>query len=127
MVQRADQAVRQLFVGESVSVRQIVRTIVAAHHNKEKPHKGISGGDPFVARFLANDGGAHWTVVADEQSGSAENRKIPFVRNAEGVTCITFQQMILAEGWKFQRCGVGACRGANDGRSGAVRFARCTL
>ena len=51
MVQRADRAVRQLFVEELVSVRQIVRTIVAAHHNKEKPHKGISGGDPFVVAF----------------------------------------------------------------------------
>ena len=82
-------------------MRRIVTKIMAAHHNREKPHKGIGGGDPFVARFLAKDGGAHWTVVADEHPGSAENRKIPFVRNAEGVTCITFQQMILAEGWKF--------------------------
>jgi hypothetical protein len=50
---------------------------------------------------LAKDVGAHWTVVADEHPGSAENRKIPFVCNAEGVRCITFQQMVLAEGWNF--------------------------
>jgi hypothetical protein len=66
----------------------------------EKPHKGINGGDPFVIA-MARDGGANWTVVADEHPGSAENRKIPFVCNAEGVECISFQQMILAEGWKF--------------------------
>jgi len=34
--------------------------------------------------------------------GSLENRKIPFVCNAENVTCITFQQLMLAEGWKFR-------------------------
>jgi hypothetical protein len=33
-----------------------------------------------------------------EHPDSAENREIPPVCNAEGVTCITFQQMILAQG-----------------------------
>ena len=94
------KAQTDLFVEELVSVQRIVIKIMATHYNKAKPHKGISGGDPFVIA-MAKDGGAHWTVVADEHPGSAENRKIPFVCNAEGVTCITFQQMILAEGWKF--------------------------
>jgi hypothetical protein len=94
------KAQTDLFVEESVSVQGIVSTIMATHYNKEKPHKGISGGDPFVIA-MAKDGGANWTVVADEHPGSAENRKIPFVCKAEGVNCITFQQMILAEGWKF--------------------------
>jgi hypothetical protein len=89
-----------LFVEEAVSVQEIVRVLMATHYNKEKPHKGISGGDPFVIA-MAKNGGANWTVVADEHPGSAENRKIPFVCNAEGVKCITFKQMILAEGWKF--------------------------
>jgi hypothetical protein len=89
-----------LFIEESVSVQGIVRTIMATHHNKTKPHKGISGADPFVIA-MAKDGGSDWTVVADEHPGSAENRKIPFVCNTERVECITFQQMILAEGWKF--------------------------
>jgi hypothetical protein len=89
-----------LFLEESEAVQAIVSEIMAAHYNKEKPHKGISGADPFVIA-LAKDGGANWTVVADEHPGSAENRKIPFVCNAEGVGCITLQQMILAEGWKF--------------------------
>jgi hypothetical protein len=29
-------------------VRRIVTKIMAAHHNRQKPHKGISGGDPFM-------------------------------------------------------------------------------
>jgi Domain of unknown function (DUF4411) len=89
-----------LFTEESVSVQGIVSAIMARHHNREKPHKGISGADPFVIA-MAKDGRVNWTVVADEHPGSADNRKIPFVCNAEGVECITFQQMILAEGWKF--------------------------
>ena len=60
----------------------------------------ISGADPFVIA-MAKDGGANGKVVADEHPGSAENRKIPFVCNAEGVGCVTFQQMIFAEG-QFQ-------------------------
>lgn len=89
-----------LFVEELVSVQGIVRKLMADHHNASKPHKGISGADPFVIA-MAKDGGAGWTVVADEHPGSADNRKIPFVCNAEGVKCISFQQMVAAEGWKF--------------------------
>jgi hypothetical protein len=94
------KAQTDLFVEESVSVQEIVRALMATHHDNDKPHKGINGADPFVIA-MAKDGGANWTVVADEYPGSAENRKIPFVCNAESVDCITFQQMILAEGWKF--------------------------
>jgi hypothetical protein len=94
------KAQTDLFIEESVAVQGIVRSIMATHHNAAKPHKGINGGDPFVIA-MAKEGGADWVVVADEHPGSQENRKIPFVCNAEGVKCITFQQMILAEGWKF--------------------------
>jgi Domain of unknown function (DUF4411) len=89
-----------LFVEESVSVQQIVRQLMATHHDPGKPHKGINGADPFVIA-LAKDGGAQWKVVADEHPGSLENRKIPFVCNQEGVRCISFQDMMLAEAWKF--------------------------
>jgi hypothetical protein len=51
---------------------------------------------------MAKDGGAPWNVVADEHPGSLENRKVPFVCNAERVPCLTFQQMMLAEGWQFR-------------------------
>ena len=89
-----------LFVEESVAVQQIVRDIMARHHDPAKPHKGIAGADPFVIA-MAMDGGERWTVVADEHPGSPENRKIPFVCNHERVKCITFQGMMLAEGWQF--------------------------
>jgi hypothetical protein len=73
---------------------------MARHHNAEKPHKGINGADPFVIA-MALDGGTDWKVVSDEHPGSSENRKAPFVCKDEGVICITFQEMMLAEGWRF--------------------------
>ena len=91
----------ELFLEETVSVQRIVRRLMATHYDPARPTKGINGADPFVIA-MAQDGGAHWTVVADEHPGSLQNRKIPFVCNAERVRCITFQQMMLAEGWQFR-------------------------
>jgi Domain of unknown function (DUF4411) len=95
------RAQTELFVEEPPSVQRIVRSLMATHHDPQKPHKGINGADPFVIA-MAKDGGAHWSVVADEHPGSLENRKIPFVCKAEGVRCISFQQLMLAEGWQFR-------------------------
>jgi hypothetical protein len=91
----------ELFVEESAAVQLIVRQLMATHRNPAKPLKGINGADPFVIA-LAKSNGAQWTVIADEHPGSEENRKIPFVCQAEGVSCVTFQQMMLAEAWQFK-------------------------
>ncbi len=90
-----------LFLEEEVDVQRIVRSLMATHHNPAKPQKGIGGADPFVIA-MAKAAGPHCVVVADEHPGSLENRKIPFVCNAEGVQCIRFQQLMLAEGWQFR-------------------------
>jgi hypothetical protein len=90
-----------LFLEEPVAVQRIVRRLMAAHHDPARPTKGINGADPFVIA-MAMDAGPHCTVVADEHPGSRENRKIPFVCDHQGVRCITFQQMMLAEGWQFR-------------------------
>jgi hypothetical protein len=95
------KAQTKLFLEESVGVQQVVRQLMATHRNPAKPHKGISGADPFVIA-LAKVTGSHCVVVADEHPGSLENRKIPFVCKAEGVPCITFQQLMLSEGWQFR-------------------------
>jgi len=95
------KAQTELFLEETIAVQRIVRRLMATHHDPARPTKGINGADPFVIA-MARDGGAHWTVVADEHPGSLQNRKIPFVCNTEGVRCITFQQMMLAEGWQFR-------------------------
>jgi hypothetical protein len=95
------KAQTELFIEESADVQRIVLGLMATHHNPEKPLKGINGADPFVIA-MAKDNGAHWTVVADEHPGTLENRKIPFVCNAEGVRCINFQQLMLSEGWQFR-------------------------
>lgn len=95
------KAQTDLFLEESADVQRIVRRLMTAHHDPLKPHKGINGADPFVIA-MAKASGAHWTVVADENPGSLENRKIPFVCNTEGVTCINFQRLMLNEGWQFR-------------------------
>jgi Domain of unknown function (DUF4411) len=50
---------------------------------------------------MAKDGGADWMVVTDEHPGSLENRKIPFVCEHENIRSITFQGLMLEEGWRF--------------------------
>ena len=90
-----------LFIEESQAVQRIVRQLMATHHNPLKPGKGINNADPFVIA-MAKDGGADWTVVADEHPGSAEHRKIPFVCKYEKIRCITFQEMMHAEEWQFR-------------------------
>lgn len=91
----------ELFVEESASVQKLVRELMATHYNPAKPLKGINNADPFVIA-MAKDGGANWVVVSDEHPGSAEARKIPFVCKAEQVLCITFQELMKAEGWQFR-------------------------
>jgi len=95
------KAQTELFVEESQAVQRIVRQLMATHHNPLKPGKGINNADPFVIA-MAKDGGAGWSVVADEHAGSAEHRKIPFFCNYEGVRCMTFQEMMVSEGWQFR-------------------------
>jgi Domain of unknown function (DUF4411) len=95
------KAQTDLFIEEAASVQRIVRKLMAKHHNPAKPLKGINGADPFVIA-MAIDGGAHWVVVSDEHPGSTESRKIPFVCNHEKIRCITFQEMMMTEGWQFR-------------------------
>jgi Domain of unknown function (DUF4411) len=90
-----------LFFVETVAVQRIVRQLMATHHDPSRPTKGITGADPFVIA-MAKDTGPHCIGVADEHPGSRENRKIPFVCNHENVRCITFQKMMLDEGWQFR-------------------------
>jgi hypothetical protein len=88
----------ELFLEEPVDVQRIVRQLMATHHDPAKPLKGINGADPFVIAMAKAMG---LIVVADEHPGSLENRKIPFVCRAEGIQCINFQQLMLAEGWQL--------------------------
>ena len=96
------KAQAELFTEESVAVQRLVRQIMASHHNPAKPHKGISGADPFVIA-MAKDGGARWVVVSDEHPGSLESRKIPFVCSRENVECIRFQDLMRREVGSFAR------------------------
>ena len=95
------KAQTELFIEESTAVQQIVKQIMATHHNPAKPLKGINNADPFVIA-MAKDGGPNWIVVSDEHPGSSETRKIPFVCAHEGIHCMNFQGLMKAEGWQFR-------------------------
>lgn len=89
-----------LFLEEDEAIQRHVRRLMRDHSNPQKPHKGINGADPFVIA-MALERGRPWAVVANENPGSAENRKIPYVCNAVGIECINFQEMMRREGWTF--------------------------
>ncbi len=54
--QKWAKAQADLFVEEAAEVQLAVKAIMAAHFNPQKPHKGISGADPFVVA-MAKAGG----------------------------------------------------------------------
>lgn len=62
--------------------------------------KGKSGGDPFVIA-LAMSGNPPLTVVTQEQGGSADKPRIPFVCQQVGLQVIDLLAMIEAEDWSF--------------------------
>jgi hypothetical protein len=95
------KAQSELFVEESVAVQKIVKQLMGTHHNPAKPLKGINSADPFVIA-MAKDGGPNWVVVCEENPGSLEARKIPFVCKHEKIECINFQKLMKAEGWQFR-------------------------
>ena len=61
-------------------MRRIVTKIMAAHHNKAKPHKGISGGDPFVIAWPR-------TAARTGPSSPTSIRAAP--RTAKSLSCAT--------------------------------------
>ena len=81
-------------------VQGAVVHVMAAYPKLVDTGKGKSGGDPFViAQALAGD--PVLTVVTQEQGGSADKPRIPFVCQAEGVPCINLLALIEAEDWTF--------------------------
>jgi hypothetical protein len=94
------KAQAELFVEESRAVQQVVKQLMATHHNPAKPLKGYNA-DPFVIA-MAKDGGPNWVVVSDEHAGSQASRKMPFVCAHEKIACINFQGLMKAEGCQFR-------------------------
>ena len=62
--------------------------------------KGKSGGDPFVIA-LAMSGDPPFTVVTQEQGGSADKPRIPYVCQQIGIPIIDLLSLIDAEDWSF--------------------------
>jgi hypothetical protein len=90
-------------IDSNEAIQAVVARLMAAHHNHEKPDKGINGADPFVIGVAAVQP-RPWVVVSGEKPGSAENPKIPWVcRHCDPtpIRHISFLEMILEEGWEL--------------------------
>lgn len=61
---------------------------------------GKSAGDPFVIA-LAMRHNPGLVVVTEENGGTAQRPKIPFVCQQEDVVCINLLQLIREQGWKI--------------------------
>ena len=97
------KAQHDLCIDSDERIQAVVAQLMAAHHNHDKPDKGINGADPFVIGVAAVQ--AHpWVVVSGEKPGSVENPKIPWVcRQYRPVPIrhMSFLEMILEEGWEL--------------------------
>ncbi len=81
-------------------VQNRMSEIMASYPKLVDTRTGKSGSDPFVIA-LAQVHDLTLTVVTSERGGIQDRPKIPFVCQAEGITCITLLGMIQAQGWTF--------------------------
>ncbi len=61
---------------------------------------GKSAGDPFVIALAARHD-PRLVVVTEENGGTAQRPKIPFVCREEDVPCINLLQLIREQGWRI--------------------------
>ena len=90
-------------IDSNEAIQAIVASLMADHHNHEKPDKGINGADPFVIGVAAVQA-PPWVVVSGEKHGSAENPKIPWVcsrTRPDPIRHISFLELILEEAWEL--------------------------
>ncbi len=74
------------------------RAVLADHPHLTKTGTGRGHADPFVIAAAALQG---CPVVTQEQGGSVAKPRIPFVCGERSVPCMTFLEVIRAEGWRF--------------------------
>jgi hypothetical protein len=74
------------------------RAVLADHPYLTKTGTGRNRADPFVIALAAL---RQCPVVTQEQGGTADKPRIPFVCRARRVECMAFLDVIRAEGWRF--------------------------
>jgi hypothetical protein len=74
------------------------RAVLEDHPALTKPGKGRGKADPFVIALAAE---LDCPLVTQEQGGTAEKPRIPFVCRERGVDVLSLLDVIRAEGWRF--------------------------
>lgn len=92
--ERADK----MIIGTSRAVMLEARAVLADHGGLTKTGTGRGLADPFVIALAAIGGRA---VVTQEQGGSGDKPRIPYVCEARSVECLNILQVIRAQGWRF--------------------------
>ncbi len=74
------------------------RAVLADHEGLTKAGTGRGMADPFVIALARLKG---CPVVTQEQGGSANKPRIPFVCRRREISCLSMLEVIRREGWKF--------------------------
>lgn len=74
------------------------RAVLADHPFLTKTGAGRGAADPFVVAVASING---FVVVTQEQGGTAQKPRIPYVCRDRTIECIAFLDVIRLEGWTF--------------------------
>lgn len=88
-----------MIVPTSRAVMLEARAVLADHRHLTKTGTGRGRADPFVIALAAIRG---FPVVTQEQGGTADKPRIPYVCAARGVPCMAMLDVIRANGWRFR-------------------------
>jgi hypothetical protein len=87
-------------VAPNKDIQDAVTTILEQFPKLTGQGGNRSGADPFViATAMVRDA----VVVTGEDKGGPKNPKIPWVCEQLGLKCMSFTELIIAEGWQFIR------------------------
>lgn len=88
----------RLVLPTDVAVATAVRDVLREHPRLVGALKNRNRADPFVIAVARLKGAV---VVTGEMGGTADRPKIPYVCSQFGIQCITFTDLIRAEGWRL--------------------------
>lgn len=74
------------------------RAVLADHPHLTKTGTGRGRADPFVIALAAS---RTCPVVTQEQGGSADKPRIPYVCGLRGLACMTILDVVRSERWRF--------------------------
>ncbi len=90
---------KSLFRAIDDALQDRLSSLMARHERIAATGSGRNYADPFVIA-LAQTLDPPLTVVTEEDKGKETNPKIPYICQREGLSCINFNALLRATGWK---------------------------